>query len=64
MIVILSLLLIVSLSSCATAKPYYFNDSDKIITGKAGAAPPVTSYDWVLMSQGKYRDITTAVITK
>ena len=58
-IMILLLLSPLILSSCATVKPYYFNDSDKIFTGKKGATVQ-PEFDWVLMSQGKYREITTA----
>lgn len=58
--VMLLLLLLPLLSGCATVKPYYFNDSDKIYVGNANKQPPVPVFDWVLMSKGKYREITTA----
>jgi hypothetical protein len=43
---------------CVRLKPIYFNSSDKIYTGKAGETVKV-DFDWVLMSQGKFREITT-----
>jgi len=58
MIMILLLLSLPILSSCVRGKPYYFNASDKIYTGKAGQAI-TAEFDWVLMSQGKFREITT-----
>lgn len=54
----LSLLLLLTLSGCATAKNYYFQDSDKLYIGKAGETVK-PEFDYVLMSQGKYRQITT-----
>jgi len=59
MIVILSLLLLPILSGCAHVKPVYFNNSDKIVSGAALEQPPVPEFEWVLMSKGKYREITT-----
>lgn len=59
-IVILLLLSLPIFSGCATVKPHYFNDSDKIAVGKAKERPPIPEFDWVLMSQGMYRKITTA----
>jgi predicted small lipoprotein YifL len=47
------------LFGCAHAKPYYFNDSDKVFAGDANKQPPTPTFDWVLMSKGKYRTITT-----
>lgn len=57
---ILLLLLPPLLSGCARAKPYYFNDSDKIYTNsaKTGVCSGV-EFDCVVMSQGKYRELTT-----
>jgi len=59
-IIVTSLLLLPPLlSSCVRGKPYYFNDSDKIVSGDANQQPPTPTFDWVLMSKGKYREITT-----
>jgi hypothetical protein len=52
-------LLLLTLSSCATVKPSFFNDSDKIVSGEAKEQPPTPEFAWVLMSKGKYRTITT-----
>lgn len=54
------LLSLICLSGCTTVKPYYFNDSDKIFVGNATEQPPKCEFDWVLMSKGKFRQITTA----
>ena len=49
------------LSGCVTVKPYYFNNSDKVYTDKARAgACASVDFDCVVMSQGKFRQITTA----
>jgi hypothetical protein len=58
-IVILSLLSLPILSGCVRIKPVYFNDSDKVFSGDANAQPPTPTFEWVLMSKGKYREITT-----
>jgi len=58
-IAILLLLLLPILSGCAHVEPVYFNNSDKIVSGMAKEQPPVPEFDWVLMSKGKYREITT-----
>jgi hypothetical protein len=54
------LLLPILLSACAHAKPYYFNDSEKVYSDKAktGVCEKV-DFDCVCMSQGLYRKITT-----
>jgi len=61
-ITILILLLLLPLGSfgCAHAKPLFFNDSDKVESGEANTQPPTPTFEWVLMSKGKYRTITTA----
>ena len=56
---ILLLLLLPTSFGCARAKPYYFNDSDKVFSGNKGDAMPIPGFDWVLMSKGLYRKITT-----
>lgn len=58
-ILILSLLLLPILSGCVRLKPVYFNDSDKVFSGDANAQPPTPTFEWVLMSKGLYRKITT-----
>jgi hypothetical protein len=52
-------LLLPILSGCARLKPVYFNDSDKLFLGDANTQPPTPTFEWVLMSKGKYREITT-----
>lgn len=59
MTVILLPLLLMTFSSCASKKPYYFNDSDKKLLGDANTQPPTMSFEWVCMSKGKFRRITT-----
>ena len=53
-------LLLLTFCGCARGKPYYFNDSDKIYTDDArkGVCSGV-DFPCVVMSQGKYREITT-----
>ena len=46
------------LSSCTGTKTIYFNDSDKIYAGQSNSTI-VTPFDYVLMSKGKFREITT-----
>jgi len=48
------------LSSCASVKPIYFNDGDKLYTdvARTGVCSGV-DFDCVVMSQGMYRTITT-----
>lgn len=53
------LLSLILFCGCVRAKPYYYNDSDKIIAGNKGEQPPTPEFNWILMSEGKYRKITT-----
>ena len=51
---------LILLSGCAHAKPYFFNDSDKVITDDAGKGVCAQNgYPCVNISQGLYRTITT-----
>ena len=51
--------LAVGVMGCVRLKPVYFNDSDKIYLGDANIQPPIPTFEWVLMSKGLYRKITT-----
>jgi hypothetical protein len=56
----LQLLPILLLSSCALGKPYYYNDSQKILSNKAHKGNCADmSYDCVTMSAGVFRDLTS-----
>jgi hypothetical protein len=55
-ICLLSLML--TSSSCVRVKPFYFNDSDRVYSGNAGETVK-PDFDWVLMSKGNYRKLTT-----
>lgn len=70
---ILLLCLTATLSSCASAVPYYFNNDERLIVDVAGDHKPLTvvcheggqicereAFPIVCMSQGQYRVITTA----
>jgi len=74
MMVILLLLLLPLLSSCATVKPVYFNDCDRIyvtangqqdgkpirkLCSEDGSQCIQTNFDAVGMSEGQYRKLTT-----
>jgi len=59
--IVMSLLsLLLSSLACQHAKPYYFNDSERVYSDKAktGVCSQV-DFDCVCMSQGNYRKITT-----
>ena len=61
---VLCLLSLLGFSSCAHVKKvYYFNDSDKIYSGEANQTV-VTPYPYVIMSKGKFREITTVSLTE
>ena len=56
-IVLLSLPL--ALTSCASARLTYFNDSDKIYSEAAGkGACANVNFDCVVMSKGQFRNLT------
>ncbi len=58
------LISLLGFSSCEHGKKvYYFNDSDKIYSGEANQTV-VTPYPYVIMSKGKFRDITTVSLTE
>lgn len=59
MIVMLLLLSLVTFSGCAKRKIYFYNDSDRIVSGEEKTQPPLMAYPWVCMSKGQYRAITT-----
>lgn len=47
-------------SSCATPTQTFYNDSDQLMAGNKGSgACPAVQYDWVVMSKGKFRDVTS-----
>lgn len=56
------LLSLLALSSCAPAKIIYFNDSDKVSAGEQGDSL-VANYHYVIMSKGKFREITNITLT-
>lgn len=58
MILTLLLLSLIGLSSCAGVKTVYLNDSDKVYAGQANQTI-TTPFDYVLMSKGKFREVTT-----
>lgn len=59
MILIPLAVLLLTSCGCASAGTRYFNDSEKIESGEANKQPPTPSFEWVLMSKGMYRKITT-----
>ncbi len=59
MIAALLLLSLPILSSCSRVKTRSFNDSDQIMSGDAYVQPPIPNFEWVCMSKGRYRNITT-----
>lgn len=59
MIAIVLVLLMPTLLGCSVTKPYYINDSDRIFVGMAETQPPIPYFDWVCMSKGQYRTLTT-----
>ena len=49
-----------TLSGCVTRRTVYYNDSDKIYTDfKGKGVCEKVEFDCVVMSQGKYRTLTT-----
>jgi predicted small lipoprotein YifL len=57
---LLFIIFLATLAGCTTLKPVYFNDSDQVFVGDARTQPPTPTFEWILMSTGQYRKITTA----
>lgn len=55
-------LLVMTLSSCTTTRPRFFNDSETLISNNAGVgACPGSQYEYVMMSVGKFRQLTSLI---
>ena len=63
-IITLTILLLspLGLSSCAPAKIVYFNSDERVVAGNKGETI-ATEFDYVIMSKGKFREITTVTLT-
>jgi|WetSurMetagenome_2_1015567.scaffolds.fasta_scaffold30411_3 hypothetical protein len=62
--IILLVLLSTIFAGCAHEKVHFLNDSELILSGDANKQPPTPSYDWILMSQGYFRKLTTVQADK
>lgn len=60
-ILILLLLFSTVSLSCAGKKIHYFNDSDKVYAGEKGDNV-IAQYPYVIMSKGKFREVTTVTL--
>lgn len=62
-ITVICLISLLGLSSCVTKpKIIFFNDSERIYSGEKGQVI-TPDYSFVLMSKGKFREITTVNLT-
>lgn len=54
----LILMIVILGSSLGCVHRIIIKDSDLIYKGKAGEVPSVPNWDWVLLSQSKFRELT------